>query len=163
MNRLMVLMMFAASFAFAACGGGANNAGGGNAANTGGNEAGHSHEDGGHHHEGEEHDLGHRTKDDWHYGAKQIGDPEAGGELVFEVHLQKGGENVKDATIATWVGDDSGKELSPRGSGAWVEDEGVYDCHVGMPKDIPAKMKFWVEVKHGGSVVFKDSFDVAME
>ena len=42
MNRLMVLMMFAASFAFAACGGGANNAGGGNAANTGGNEAGHS-------------------------------------------------------------------------------------------------------------------------
>ena len=165
MNRLMVLMMFAAAFAFAACGGGANNASGGNAGNTAGsgNGAGQTNEDGGHHHEGEEHDLGKRTKDDWSYSAKQIGDPEGGGELVFEVQLQKGGENVKDATIATWVGDDSGKELSPRGSGAWVEDEGLYDCHVGMPKEIPATMKFWVEVKHGGSVVFKDSFDVVIE
>ena len=104
-----------------------------------------------------------RDKDDWHYAVKQIGDPTGGGELVFEMQLQQGGKDVSDASVAVWVGDADGKELAPRGGGSWTAEESLYDCHVGMPADIPESMKFWIIVKHGDKEVLKDSFDVAMK
>ena len=155
------IMMMALLLTFAACGGSGNatNAANGNAPH---NEAGHTHNHGDAH-DGEKHDLGDREKGDYKYEVVQIGDPEDGGEGIFELRVNKGDTKITDATIAVWIGDASGKELTPRAAGEWRADEDCYDLHVALPPKLPASMKLWVTVNHGGSEIIKDSFDVVIE
>jgi hypothetical protein len=146
---LTVLLAACAVLMFAACGGG-NNAT--NAGNTKAND-GHDHDE-----HGEVHDMGEKDLGDG-YKVK-VGHVEAEGtsEAVFEVDVQSGVAAVKDATVSVWIGDAAGKELSPVGTGEWMADENLYDCHVAMPKDAK-DAKLWVRVRHGGKDM-KTSYDI---
>ncbi|MCB9932083.1 MAG: hypothetical protein H6841_01535 [Planctomycetes bacterium] len=159
MNRWIVLLALSAAMMFAGCGGG-NTANAGGSGNTGNSAGGHGHGD---EHTGEGHDLGDREKDGFKYEVVQIGDLKPGAEGIFEFRLKKDDKAITDATVTTWIGDKDGKELTPRANGAWMADENCYDCHMDIPKDLPADARFWVTVKQGGSEIIKDSFELHNE
>lgn len=159
MKRWMVLLALASALMFAGCGGGntANTAGGGGGNNSAG---GHGHGD---EHEGDAFDLGDREKDGLKYEVVQIGELKPGAEGVFEFRLKKDDKAITDASVTAWIGDKDGKELTPRAAGAWRADENCYDCHLALPKDLPADAKFWISVKQGGKEIIKDSFELHNE
>lgn len=157
MNRFaFVLVSAIACFALAACGG-ANSANG-----NGGSNSAHHNSAGGHSHEGEEHDLGKKSADGYDIEATQIGDPEAGGELVFEIKVMKDGKPASDAKVACWIGDKDSKELAPRGTGAWAAEEEGFDCHTKLPKDLAGATKFCLEIRDGDKEV-SVNFDIVKE
>lgn len=146
MKRVMATMaLIAAAGLFAACGQGHDH-GNGNGAHNHAGGSGH-----GDNHAGEKHALG---EIDLGGGIKavatQVGDPVAGKEMIVEVNLTKDGKSYTNAEIEGYVGDESGKELGAPAKGEWMADEKLYDVHVELPKNLPAKMWFWVRVRDGG-------------
>ncbi|MCZ7607379.1 MAG: hypothetical protein M5U25_15180 [Planctomycetota bacterium] len=153
MKRIATLcLVLVASLALAACGGGANNTGG--SSNAPANKAcGGDH---GHDHEGEAEKLGTAEKDGYKISASHIGEMEPGKEAILEISVEKDGKAVPDAQISAWIIDTSEKGLSERGSGEWVADENLYDCHLKMPADVPKGAKVRIRVRHGDKDVTVD-------
>lgn len=155
MKRIATLcLVLVASLALAACGGGANNTGG--SSNAPANKACGGDHDHGHDHEGEAEKLGTAEKDGYKISASHIGEMEPGKEAILEISVEKDGKAVPDAQISAWIIDTSEKGLSERGSGEWVADENLYDCHLKMPADVPKGAKVRIRVRHGDKDVTVD-------
>ncbi|MCC6465262.1 MAG: hypothetical protein IT463_07990 [Planctomycetes bacterium] len=143
----MTAALALAGLGLTACGGGngaGNGAGGGNAAGN----AAHGHE-----HEGEQHALGKQSDKGIDVEVTQMGEIKASKECIFETKVSKDGKPLATATVAGWLGDDTGKELCERGPGEFNADEGLYDVHVLGPKEGGDKALYWVLVKDGATEI----------
>jgi hypothetical protein len=124
-----------------ACGSG--NTANGNAGNAGkaDNHAGHGHGD----EHGEAHELGEKKVGAYELHVSRV-EHDSKTEGVFEIKVMKDGKSVKDAPVDVWVGDATGKELSPVAKGEWMDDEGLFDCHVTLPADTSGA-RLWVRLR----------------
>jgi len=150
----MMAALIVALLALAACGGAANN----NKANANkpAND-GHDHDS----HAGTKFSLGTLNLEGGLTAmVTQIGEPKAGGETIFEVKLTKDDKDVADANVTGWLAGEDGKELAAAGTGKWEAEEKMYDVHTETPKELPAKVHFWLRVIASDGVESKGSLAV---
>jgi hypothetical protein len=138
----LCLLVLSLGLAVPACGGGANNAAPGNG---GSGTAGGC---GGHEHEGERVVVGKQKIGNYEVQLAQFGKASKGGEGVFEISTGASADvnkGLKDK-IYVWIGDQDGKEISPKVKPDYAEAHNDFDGHCEVPKDAPAKAYVWVEV-----------------
>jgi hypothetical protein len=134
-------MAAVAVVALAACGGG-NNAANGNAP---ANDDDHGHGHGDEH--GEAHEIGEKKIGDYDVHVARV-EGESKTEAVYEIKVMKGSEAAKGKTVDVWIGDKDGNAKAPIAKGEWMEEEGLYDCHVELPADLK-DMRLWVKIREG--------------
>jgi hypothetical protein len=144
MRRWMTaVMMVLAVFALAACGGG-------NATGNANDNHGHDHDNGHGDHHGKvqpvgESDLG----DGYKLAAGMVEHAHDAKEVMFEITLTRDGKAVSDAIVTARVILADGKDAGAGGTGNWMKDAGLYDCHVGIQSEIGDGAKLSVYVRHG--------------
>lgn len=137
----LLLLVLVSTVVLAACGGG--NAPANNAPVK---DKDKGHKDHGHEHHGERHDLGKKKIGDMEVGVVHIHDDKKPNEAVFEIKTGLAADKNKDLKVMVWLGDQDGKELSPRKQADYAKDHNDFDAHCEMPKDKPKKAWVWVEI-----------------
>jgi hypothetical protein len=151
MKRVFAVLLAACAVAMlAACGGG-NNAT--NAPTDNRAHDGHGHGD----EHGEAHKIGEKQIGDYMVEVARVESKETK-EGIYEIKVTKDGKSVKDVPVDAWIGDKDGKHITEPAGGEWMEEEGLYDCHVRMPEKLDGA-RLWVQLRTAAPFP-KGDFDV---